>query len=354
MKAFAIEKISSPVSEIELSTPTPVDHQVLLKVTHSGICHTDTHVQAGGYDLGSRGFMSMTDRGLTLPAVMGHETVGEVIAVGDSADESLIGEKRLVFPWIGCGECGRCLAHQENYCDSSQALGIFRPGGFAEEILVPHEKYLVDITGLDAAWAATLGCSGVTSYSAVRKAREFAAPDETIAVIGAGGVGLMAIAMLSAVGHRNIAAVDVNDENLRAAQKLGATTIVNSSDGEGSAKLKSRAGGPVSAVIDFVNTGETVTLGFDALTKGGICVLVGLFGGEFVMPTAVTALKALTVRGNYVGSLDELKDVVQLAKRSDLPKIPISPRPLNAESINSGLDDLRAGKVRGRIVLHSN
>ncbi|WBL19445.1 alcohol dehydrogenase [Citricoccus sp. NR2] len=354
MKAYAVEEISSPVSEIEIETPAPVGHQVLLRVTHSGVCHTDTHVQAGGYDLGSRGFMSMADRGLTLPAVMGHETVGEVIAVGDAADDSLKGKSRLVFPWIGCGECGRCLADRENYCDKSQALGIFRPGGFAEEILVPHEKYLVDITGLDPAWAATLGCSGVTSYSAARKAREHVSPDETIAVIGAGGVGMMAIAMLSALGHRKIAAVDVSGENLRAAQTLGATSVVNTSDGGGPAKLKEEAGGPVGAVIDFVNTGETVTLGYDSLAKGGVCVLVGLFGGEFVMPTAVTALKAITIRGNYVGNLRELNEVVELAKSSDLPKIPITPRLLSAEGVNSGLDDIRTGRVRGRIVLSPN
>ncbi|GAA4282686.1 alcohol dehydrogenase [Brevibacterium daeguense] len=351
MKTFAVPAQNASVVEREVESPAPEGGQVLLRVLHAGVCHTDTHVQEGGYDLGGRGFLEMTTRGLEYPAVMGHETVGEVIAVGDQVTGVAPGDVRLIYPWIGCGECVRCQQGEENYCAASRALGIFTPGGFAEEILVPHERYLVDIDGLDPAWAATLACSGLTAYSSARKALAHVSADETVAVIGAGGVGLMAIAVLGALGHRSIAAVDVRDENLTVARELGATITVNSSNGNGVEALTSAAGGPIASVIDFVNTGATVGLGFDALAKGGTFVHVGLFGGEFALPTALMAIKALVLQGNYVGSLQELREVVDIAKQGRLPKIPILSGPLSADGVNAGLTGLRDGTVAGRTVL---
>lgn len=351
MRSYAVPAADSTVVEQSIGSSEPSGYEVLLAVTHAGVCHTDTHVQEGGYDLGARGFMEMTSRGMEYPVVMGHETVGEVIAVGDRVTGVSVGDRRLVFPWIGCGECRRCRRGEDNYCAKSQALGIFRAGGFAEQILVPHEKYLVEIDGLDPAWAATLACSGVTAYSAARKALANVAEEECVAVIGAGGVGLMAIAVLQALGHQNIAAVDVREENLRIARDMGATVTVDSSSGDGAAGLVDSAGGPVGAVIDFVNNGATVALGFDALDKGGTYVHVGLFGGEFHLPTALMALKALSLLGNYVGSLAELVEVVDIAKAGRLPRIPIAVGPLNADGVNAGLTGLREGTVSGRTVL---
>lgn len=352
MKTFSVPAQNAPVLDEEVATPTPTGNQILLRVTHAGVCHTDTHVQDGGYDLGARGFLEMTSRGLSFPAVMGHETVGEVIAVGDHVTAAVApGDTRLIYPWIGCGECVRCRKDEENYCANSRALGIFTPGGFAEQILVPHEKYLIDIEGLDPAWAATLACSGLTSLSSAKKALTHADPDDTVAVIGTGGVGLMAIAVLKALGHRSIAAIDVRSENLDIARDLGATITVNSSGGGATAALMEAVGGPVAAVIDFVNTGSTVETGFDALSKGGIFVHVGLFGGEFVLPTALMAIKAVVLHGNYVGSLAELHEVVELATAGRLPRIPIIDGPLNADGVNAGLTGLRENTIAGRTVL---
>lgn len=351
MKSFAVPVAGSPVAEQSVEIQEPTGFEVLLTVTHAGVCHTDTHVQEGGYDLGERGFMEMTARGMEYPVVMGHETVGEVIAVGDRVTGVSVGDRRLVFPWIGCGECRRCVRGEDNYCAKSQALGIFRPGGFAEQIPVPHEKYLVDIDGLDPAWAATLACSGVTAYSAAHKALAHVSDEDCVAVIGTGGVGLMAIATLQALGHRNIAAVDVRAENLGIARDMGATITVDSSSGDGATGLIDAAGGPVAAVIDFVNNGATVALGFDALDKGGTYVHVGLYGGEFRLPTALMALKALSLLGNYVGSLSELIEVVDIAKAGRLPRIPIVAGPLSADGVNTGLTGLREGTVAGRTVL---
>ena len=169
MKVFATTGPDAPLQEMEIDSPSPTGRQVLLRVTHSGVCHTDTHSHSGGYDLGDGAWLSIADRGLEYPAVFGHEIVGEVIAVGPDAQGVQPGDSRIVFPWIGCGECSRCLAGDSNLCATSRAIGVFRWGGFATEVLVPDSDFLVDHEGLDPSWAATLACSGLTSYSSVRR-----------------------------------------------------------------------------------------------------------------------------------------------------------------------------------------
>ena len=351
MKAYVVAEQQAAVTEEEIEIPAPKGHEVLLRVTHAGVCHTDTHVQDGGYDLGTRGFLSMTSRGLKYPAVMGHETVGEVIATGESVENVHVGDVRLVYPWVGCGACHTCRNGDGHHCSDSQALGIFTPGGFAEEILVRHEKYLIDIEGIEPAWAATLACSGVTALSSAKKALAYTSEPDTVAVIGAGGVGLMTIAILKALGHSSIAAVDLREENLNIARDLGATITVNSSRDGAVEELRGAAVGKVTAVIDLVNNGATVGMGFEALDRGGTLVHVGLFGGEFPLPTALVAIKTLVLQGNYVGSLADLELVVNLAKQGKIPKIPIVEGSLSVQGVNEGLRNLRDGTVAGRTVL---
>lgn len=350
MRAYVVAENSSTVTELELPTPRPKGSEVLLRVTRCGVCHTDTHLRDGGYDLGSRGRMRLADRGVTYPLVMGHEVVGVVEEVGpDVSDTVNVGDVRLIYPWVGCGHCHHCEAGRDNYCAAGKNLGVARHGGYADHILVPDARYLVDITGLDPSWAATMACSGLTAYSAVNKVLPLP-DDEPIVVIGAGGVGLTAVAMLKALGHKRICVVDVSPQNLDIAAELGATDAVRSGDGV-SKEIMKTCGGPVEAVIDFVNNDATARAAFDVLRKGGKLVQVGLFGGEFVVPTALMALKMLTISGSFVGTLEELKAVAELAKQGALPAIPIIEEPLDAASINAALDKLVHGGVPGRIVL---
>jgi alcohol dehydrogenase/propanol-preferring alcohol dehydrogenase len=352
MRAFAIEEDSSIVTELELPTPRPIGREVLLRVIRSGVCHTDTHLRDGGYDLGSRGSLRLASRGISYPLVMGHEVVGVVHALGDDVRGVSVGDVRLIYPWIGCGECHHCQEGRDNYCSAGKNLGVGRPGGYADHILVPDETYLIDIGGLDPSWAATLACSGLTAYSAVTRVLPLPA-DEPIVVMGAGGVGLTAIATLKALGHRAICAVDLSERNLEIAAELGAATTVHSGDSV-TQQIIETCGGPVAAVIDFVNNGPTAAAAFDALDKGGRLVQVGLFGGELVVPTALMALKMLQLSGSFVGTLDELRAVVELAKNGALPDIPIIEESLDASTANASLDRLVRGGVPGRIVLRAS
>ncbi|MBS2937969.1 alcohol dehydrogenase catalytic domain-containing protein [Nocardioides sp. J2M5] len=351
MRAFAVpEATTTDLTEIELPTPAPTGTEVVLEVVRSGVCHTDTHLRAGYYDLGRRGQMRLTDRGVPYPLVMGHEVVGVVIAAGPDVQDVEVGSTRLVYPWVGCGECPPCLDGRENACPRGRNIGVARAGGYAEQVLVPHPRYLVDIEGLDLSWAATMACSGLTAYSAARKVLPLPA-DAPIVVIGVGGVGLTAVATLSALGHRAICAVDTSPANLAAAQELGASHTVTAEGDDVAAKLLATTGGPVPAVIDFVNNDHTAPVAFEALAKGGHMVQVGLFGGEMTIPTALLALKMITIQGSFVGTLPELHEVVELAKRGDIPRIPVHDAPLDLAGVTVSLDRLAAGGVTGRIVL---
>ncbi|MGG5808409.1 alcohol dehydrogenase [Falsiroseomonas sp. CW058] len=350
MRAWAVVETRKPLQEIELPTPEPTGSQVLLEVTHAGVCHSDLHIWEGEYDLGSRGKMLLSDRGVKLPLAMGHETVGRVLKWGPDAEGHglAVGQTRIVFPWVGCGRCARCRAEEDNMCAQGRAIGIFQHGGYATHVLVPEPRHLVDPGNIDHALAATYACSGITVYSAINKVMPLA-PDEAIVLVGAGGLGLQAISVLKALGHRRIVSVDLGAGKLAAAREAGASDTLDASMGDVTRRLLDLCGGPVMAVIDLVNGTETARFAFDALAKGGRLVQVGLFGGELTVPLPVMAMKAVTVQGSYVGNPKELRALVALGQSGRLPGIPITREPLAAA--DSALQRLRAGKVTGRIVL---
>jgi alcohol dehydrogenase/propanol-preferring alcohol dehydrogenase len=350
MKAWAVVETGKPLQEIELPTPEPRGSQVLLEVTHAGVCHSDLHIWEGEYDLGSRGKMKLSDRGVVLPLAMGHEVVGRVLRWGPEAEGQGLaaGQVRLVFPWVGCGGCARCRAEEDNMCLQGRALGIFQHGGYATHILVPEPRHLVEIGDLDPALASTYACSGVTVFSAINKVMPMA-PDAPIVLVGAGGLGLAAIAMLRAMGHRAIVSVDIGEDKLATARAAGATATVLAGGEDTTQRLMAAAGAPIEAVIDLVNGSATARFAFDALSKGGKLVQVGLFGGELALPLPLMAMKALTIRGSYVGNPKELRELVAIARTGRLPGIPITREPM--ANADSALMRLRAGKVTGRIVL---
>lgn len=350
MKVHAFTENDAGIATLDLPTPEPQGQDVVLAVRQSGVCHTDMHLMQGGYDLGRRGFLRMSERGVSYPLVAGHEILGEVVAIGRDVTTVRPGDLRLIYPWLGCGGCGQCRAGRENECAAGRMIGIQRHGGFATHVHVPHERYLLDVGDLDPARAATLACSGLTSYAAVDKVLPLE-PDDPVVVIGAGGVGLMSIAVLRARGHRRLAVLDVNQDRLAVAAGMGpGIQTVDTTDLSATDVLLT-LGGPVRAVLDFVNNGPTAALAFDLLAKGGHLVSVGLFGGEVTLPTALIAMKALTLQGSFVGSLDQLHELLALARGGTLPEIPIVAGHLDADGLETSLRDLAAGAVRGRVVL---
>jgi len=338
-----------PLQMVMQETPKPKGTEVLVRVTRSGVCHSDLHIWDGYFELGGGKRFYVKERGCVPPFTLGHEPFGVVEAFGPKARNVRIGQKRIVFPWIGCGKCPVCRAGQDNYCVSgARFLGIMRPGAYASHVLVPHPKYLVDADGVDEGFAATLACSGLTTYSAVAKLPDLG-PGDWVAVIGCGGLGLMCVSVLRAKGVKNIIACDVDEAKLAAARRLGARLTLDSRAPDAAQRLQLLAMGQLAGAIDLVGMPATVMLGLSALRKGGRLVLCGLFGGEFTHPLPPIAQRAVGLVGSYVGNLQELKAVVALAKKKKLKPAPVDVRP--AEEVSGILEDLKAGKVLGRIVL---
>jgi alcohol dehydrogenase/propanol-preferring alcohol dehydrogenase len=350
MRAWSVVETGKPLQALDLPTPEPTGKQVLLEITHAGVCHSDLHIWEGEYDLGSRGKMKLADRGVVLPLAMGHEIVGKVVKWGPEANGAGLkpGDHVIVFPWVGCGKCASCIAEEDNMCLQPRSLGVYQNGGYATHVVAPEPRHLVPVGNLDPALAATYACSGITVYSAINKVLPLP-PEEPIALVGAGGLGLNALAVLRALGHKRILVVDVSAEKLEAAKQAGATDTVLAAGADTTKRIVEAAGGQLAAVIDLVNGTETARFAFDALRKGGKLVMVGLFGGELSVPLPLVPIRALTIQGSYVGNPKELRALVDIAQQGKLPGIPITRMPL--DQADAALNRLKDGKVVGRIVL---
>jgi D-arabinose 1-dehydrogenase-like Zn-dependent alcohol dehydrogenase len=353
MKSFKVTDFNAPLKEIDEPTPQPSGTQVLLRVKAAGVCHSDLHIWEGGYDLGhGRKPLSLKDRGVSLPLTMGHETVGEVLALGPDAVKDnkagiKVGDTVLVYPWIGCGTCDVCLAGDENMCLKPRSLGVYCDGGYADHLTVPHPRHLLDLKGLDPVTAAPYACSGVTTYSALKKVEaHFNSP---IVIFGAGGLGLMALSLLKAMGGRGAIVVDIDARKREAAEKAGALASVDGAAPDALAQLAAKAGGPIKAVVDLVGNAQTAQLGFDCLTKGGKLVMVGLFGGGAPWALPLIPIKAITIQGSYVGNLRETAELLDLVRTKKIAPIPVTPLPF--AKANEALVDLQQGKLVGRAIL---
>jgi D-arabinose 1-dehydrogenase-like Zn-dependent alcohol dehydrogenase len=348
MLSYDVLEWGKPLQRCERETPKPNGTEVLLKLKYCGVCHSDVHIRDGYFELGAGKRFHMSERGMMPPVTLGHEPYGTVVAAGPEADDVPLGADRLVYPWTGCRACTRCCEGLDNYCGTPNCIGIHRPGGYADHLLVPHPGYLIDASGIDSAWAATLSCSGLAIYSAVSKLNPIPR-DEWVAIIGAGGLGLTAVAILRALGHERIVAVDIDVAKLKAAEKAGAAATVDSREEEATNTLQRLARGPIYAAVDTVGTNETASLALAALRKGGRLILVGLYGGMMPVSVVGTILRALTIQGSHLGSVAELKTIVALAREGKLRPVPIQKRPLS--QVSRTLDELKAGAIVGRVVV---
>jgi D-arabinose 1-dehydrogenase-like Zn-dependent alcohol dehydrogenase len=351
MIAYDVVEHGKPLQRVMKDTPQPQGAEVLVRVTRSGVCHSDLHIWDGYFDLGGGKRFYVKDRGCVPPFTLGHEPFGVVEALGPDARGTAVGERRLVYPWIGCGTCAACEAEQDNYCLQSRFLGVNRAGAYATHVLVPDAKYLVDAAGLEEGFAATLACSGLTVYSAIRKLPALTGRDWVV-VLGCGGLGLIALSTLRALGIERVIACDVDESKFPAARAAGARETVNSRDHAAAlAAIQHASGGAVAGALDFVGMPATFNLGIAAvsLAKGGRYVLVGLFGGEVTFSLPPIAQRALAIMGSYVGTLRELREVVKLAQSGKLKPTPVETRA--ATEVNRTLEELKAGKIVGRVAL---
>ena len=225
-----------------------------------------------------------------------------------------IGDRRLVHPWLGCGECAVCRRGDEQLCRTPFSIGVFRSGGYADHLLVPHPRYLFDIGNIAPERAAPLACSGITTYGALKKVGPLL-QEEPVVIIGAGGLGLMCLALHKAMGGKGAIVVDIDPVKREAAQKAGAQADdrwqragCRQADHRGDQGR--RLGGDRSG-RRVAHRAACARL----LVKGGKLIIVGLFGGDITVPTPSFPLRAMTIQGSYVGSLTEMAELLDLVRR---------------------------------------
>ena len=348
MKSEAIVQYGAPLEEVTGEVPVPGGTEVVIRVTHCGVCHSDVHLHDGYFDLGGDRKADLS-AGHSLPFTLGHEIQGEVAAVCPDAEGVAPGERFVVYPWIGCGDCEICRAGEEQLCGAPQVLGVNLAGGYSDHVLVPHPRYLLNFDGIPDGLAATYMCSGLTAYSALQKLENITA-GESIAIVGLGGVGFMGLQFARALfPDQRIIGVDVDTAKLEAAMNAGADAVYDSSDKSAAKQLLKDTDGGCRGAVDFVGSEGSSGFASRAIKRGGKAVIVGLFGGTFSMPIPMFPLRSITLAGSMVGSPAQAKAMLELVKSGAVDPIPLQERPL--AQANQTLNDLRDGKVLGRVVL---
>ncbi|WP_405725302.1 NAD(P)-dependent alcohol dehydrogenase [Streptomyces sp. NBC_00028] len=342
MKALQYRTIGAPPEVVTVPDPEPGPGQVLLKVTAAGVCHSDIAVM----NWPAEGFP------YDLPLTLGHEGVGTVAALGAGVSGVREGDSVAVYgPW-GCGTCAKCAEGKENYCLRAEALGIRppglgAPGSMAEYLLVDDPRHLVPLDGLDPVAAVPLTDAGLTPYHAIKRSLPKLVPGSTAVVIGAGGLGHVAIQLLRALTPARVIALDVGEDKLRLAREVGAHEAVLSDAGAADAVRALTGGLGAEAVFDFVGAEPTVrTAGAVAAVEADVTI-VGIGGGT--LPVGFGHLPfEVSVTAPYWGSRGELIEVLGLARAG---AVSVHTETYSLDEAPLAYERLHAGKVNGRAVI---
>ena len=311
--------------------------------------HSDLHIQDGYADLGG-GKRLDTTRGMTLPFTLGHEIAGVVDDAGAEVSKDLIGTKKAVFPWIGCGQCRDCLNGDENLCLKNRFLGVTLDGGFATHVLVPDAKYLLDYAPLSVNQAATLMCSGMTAYGALKRLVD-RPRQRNLLLIGLGGVGMMGLSLAQAMFKPKISVADLNPAARETALKNGAAIAYDPSETDIVKRIVRETEGGFDEIVDFAGNEKSMAFAVSVIARGGKIVVSGLMGGNFSLPMVQWIYKRMTIEGFMVGTLAEGHELMALARTGKIKPTPMREEPMG--DVQKWIDELRAGKVVGRIVLRN-
>ena len=337
----------APLCETIADCPQPRGSETLVRVERCGVCHSDLHIQDGYFRLGGDKKLDIT-QGRALPFTLGHEIAGTVARAGpDAGPDAKPGHKVAIYPWIGCRQCAACRHGEENNCAAPRHLGVYADGGYASHVLVPHPRYLIDYAPLSPALAGVAMCSGLTAYAALRRLAEHAGRGPVL-LIGLGGVGSMGFWLARTMFADAPLVADIDAAKRAAALAAGAAAAFDPAD-PGARKAVLAATGGIYAACDFVGSDSSLAFATGVLARGGKVVVTGLLGGSFSTAVAMFPIKAMTIEGTLTGTLAQARELIALLRAGKSATIPISERPM--AQAQAALDDLRAGKVVGRVVL---
>ena len=349
MCAARIHDYGSPLIIEEIERPViSTSEEVVIKVGAAGLCHSDLHLIAGDWK---------KNLPIDLPKIPGHEIAGWVEETGSAVSESILkkGDFVAVFGGWGCGSCIYCKRGDEQMCKRPIWPGLsVHNGGFSEYVLVPSYRFLVKIDGdnnLRPEEIAPLTDAGLTPYRAIKKIRHLIVPGKYVGIIGIGGLGSYAVQYAKMLGFgANIVAIDRRDDKLELGAKLGADFTINfekTSDLRSAVKKITNSNG-FDVVLDTVGLASTFNLAIENLNRNGAIVMVGLFGQKTELPIFDTVIKEFQIYGSLWGNYNELREVIELAKkgmiRHHLSKFRLS-------NVNDAIKLLKNGDIVGRAVV---
>ena len=335
MKAAVAHDFGKPLSLEDVPVPRPGSGQILVRVVACGVCHTDLHAIEGNWPAKPK-----------LPFIPGHEVVGYVAAVGSEVTRLKEGD-RVGVPWLysACGLCDYCLTGWETLCPQQQNTGYSVDGGFAEYVLAPAAYVGHLPEGLDFTEVAPILCAGLTTYKGLKETHT--KPGDWVVIVGAGGLGHVAVQYAKAMGL-HVAAVDIVEEKLDLAKSLGAELTINAAEQDPATLIQNQVGGAHGVLVTAVSL-KIFRQSIDMLRRGGTCALVGLPPGDFPTPIFDVVMKRLTIRGSIVGTRKDLQESLQFAAEGKVKSI-TETQPLDA--INAVFDRLKRDQVNGRVVLN--
>jgi propanol-preferring alcohol dehydrogenase len=320
------------IEEVTFRDPGP--GEVLVRLHASGVCHTDLHAIDCDWPMKPN-----------LPFIPGHEGVGIVVKAGRDTNGLKDGD-RVGLPWLhsACGHCEWCLTGWETLCPAAEYGGYIANGSFAEYALAPA-AYVGHIPAtLTDVEAAPILCAGLTAWKALKETETTAG--QWVAIVGAGGLGQMAIQYAMTMGL-HVIAIDINPKKLLRAKDLGAEITLDGRDPNVCQQVQAAVGGAHGVIVTAVSI-QAFRQAVAMTRRKGACVFVGLPPGEVSLPLFDLVLKRITIRGSLVGTREDLQEALTLSADSGA-RAHVQTQPL--ATANDALDRLRAGKVLGRIVL---
>ncbi len=334
MKAAVLHEFGQPLQIEEVDIPTPGAGQIVVKMQASGVCHTDLHAVEGDWPVKP-----------SPPFIPGHEGVGIITAVGENVHHVKEGD-RVGVPWLytACGHCTYCLGGWETLCLRQKNTGYSVNGSFAEYVLADANYVGIIPESVDSVEIAPVLCAGVTVYKGLKMTDT--KPGDWVVISGIGGLGHMAVQYAVAMGL-NVAAVDIDDDKLDFAKKLGATIAVNAKDTDPGDFLQKEIGGAHGVLVTAVSS-SAFDQALTMLRRGGTLVCNGLPTGEFPVSIFNTVLNGITIRGSIVGTRLDLQESLEMAAEGKV-KATVAAEPL--ENINDIFERMRDGKIEGRIVI---
>ena len=333
MKAAVVTELGKPLDVREVEKPVVSDGSIVVRVEASGVCHTDLHAAEGDWPVKP-----------APPFIPGHEGVGIVAEVGKDVRSVKEGD-RVGVPWLhtACGRCRHCAGGWETLCPEQVNTGYGTNGGFAEFVAADPDYvgHLPDEVGFAA--GAPILCAGVTVYKGLKETE--AKPGQTVAIVGIGGLGHLAVQYAKAMGL-HVIAVDISDDKLALATRSGADQVYNAATTDAAAEIG--AAGGVEGVLVTAVSPDSFAQGVAMLARGGTMSLVGLPPGGFELPIFDVVLTRKTIRGSIVGTRNDLAEALAFAAEG---KVASHFSVDKLDNINAIFERMRQGTIDGRIVM---